>query len=86
MNDKQKNAFVNKGQGYMTLSESQVVSVMSKHVAELAAKNATGLDYTLISVNSSTDNRKARPDPRVYTFRLDTMYEKQQAKRKQKAN
>ena len=85
MTEERKNAFVTKGHGYATYTESQGVVVMSKNTAEDVARLISGEEYTLMTVNSNTDNRKARPDPRVYTFLLTSTYVKQQAKRLAKA-
>jgi len=85
MEKKLTNEFVEKGHGYATFTESQAIVVMTKEGAELVAKNFTGEEYTLMTVNSCTDNRKARPDPRIYTFLLTSKYVKQNAKRIAKA-
>ena len=70
-----------KGHGYVTLTEEHRSKEMSKFHAESTVKEITGEEYTLLTVNSGTDSRKARPDPRVYTFLLTSTFVKQQAKR-----
>lgn len=85
MREELKKAFVEKGHGYATFTEPRGLGVMDKAKAELIAKNITGEEYTLMTVNNCTDNRKARPDPRMYTFLLTSVFVKQNAKRIAKA-
>ena len=77
-------AFEDKGAGYATFKESQAIKSMTNAQAESVVKTLTGIDYTLLTVNNSTDSRKASPDARVYTFLLTSTYVKQQAKRLKK--
>lgn len=74
-------ALSDQGAGYVTLRETQALGQMSSKQVEKIVKEITGKEYTLMTVNNATDNRKAKPDPRVYTLLLTSTYEKQQAKR-----
>ena len=85
MNEKMNKNFEEKGHGYATYTEPQCVGVMTKTQAEKVAEKISGEEYTLLTVNSCTDSRKATPDPRIYTFQLTSIVVKQNARRIAKA-
>jgi hypothetical protein len=74
-----------KGNGYVTFNESPALGELSKAKIESIVQKITGEEYSLMTVNNCTDNRKYIPDQRVYTLLLTSVYNKQNARRIQKA-
>jgi len=74
----------NRGGGYFILVEEQLATPMNAKEVEMIVQRQTGFATTLLTVNNSTDSLHARPDPRVYTLVLTSLYVKMQARKQQR--
>jgi len=73
-----------RGHGYVTYTEDPSLRQLSPTEVEMIVNEIIGKKYRLLTVNNSTDSRKATRDPRVYTLLIESAYMKMKARELQK--